>query len=77
MNVVHTFCEETAKRAIRELSGTLLDGCTITLQSLADVPTYLWQHDCTDGLRHGFLFCIFSAASAYAAPLQPVHGVRI
>eukprot|EP00439_Symbiodinium_sp_Y106_P059566 s514_g8.t1 len=41
--------EETAKRAIRELSGTLLDGCTITLQSLADVPTYLWQRRDNDG----------------------------
>lgn len=41
--------EETAKRAIRELSGTLLDGCTITMQSLADVPAYLWQRRDNDG----------------------------
>ncbi|CAE6917780.1 PABPC1L [Symbiodinium natans] len=41
--------EETAKRAIRELSGTLLDGSIITLQSLADVPAYLWQRRDNDG----------------------------
>ena len=60
VNIVHSFCEETAKRAIRELSGTLLDGCTITMQSLADVPAYLWRHDRTHGLRHDCFFAFFT-----------------
>ncbi|CAJ1402678.1 unnamed protein product [Effrenium voratum] len=42
-------CEETARRAIRDLNGTTLDGCQITVRSLADVPSHFWQRRDTAG----------------------------